>query len=130
MAYNSYMKIEWSDFICDTMHLDAAGVGALALLISYYWRTGRALPNHDEDLRKIARLTGSQWKRLKPSLLKFFEVKGDAVYSPKLEAKLKRARAYSQQQSDNASGSKEPVFEGVSFSDRSAVDGPIKIKSH
>lgn len=65
------MPIHIGDFLRDTSHLRAAGIGSYVLLLFHHWSTGD-LPDDDEQLSAIARLTPAEWKKFKPILEKFF----------------------------------------------------------
>jgi len=66
------MPIHIGDFLRDTGHLRAAGIGAYALLMFHHWSTG-SLPDDDEQLMAISRLTKAEWSKLRPILSKFFD---------------------------------------------------------
>ena len=66
------MHIHLGDYIRDTGHLRAAEHGAYLLLMFHYWSTG-GLPDNDEQLSTIARMTRSEWKKHKPTLQAFFK---------------------------------------------------------
>ncbi len=54
---DSWMPIYWGDHLRDTMHLTAEGHGAYLLLIAAYWTTGKPLPDDDDHLMTVARLS-------------------------------------------------------------------------
>ena len=66
------MPIHIGDFLRDTGHLRAAGIGAYVLLMFHHWSTG-SLPDDDEQLMAISRLTKPEWSKLRPILAKFFD---------------------------------------------------------
>jgi uncharacterized protein YdaU (DUF1376 family) len=55
----------------DTGHLRALLIGAYMLLLFHHWSTG-SLPDDDEQLSAIARLTPIEWRKARPILIKFF----------------------------------------------------------
>ncbi|MEO6381958.1 MAG: DUF1376 domain-containing protein [Nitrobacter sp.] len=66
------MPIHIGDLLRDTSHLRADGMGAYLLLMFHHWSTGE-LPDDDQQLATIARLSPSEWKRARPVMEKFFQ---------------------------------------------------------
>lgn len=66
------MPIHIGDYHRDTGHLRAAQHGAYLLLLFHHWSTG-SLPDDDDQLAAIARMTAAEWKRARPVLEKFFQ---------------------------------------------------------
>lgn len=66
------MPIHLGDLLRDTGHLRALLFGAYLLLLMHHWSTG-SLPDDDEQLSAIARLTPPEWRKAKPIIAKFFE---------------------------------------------------------
>lgn len=62
-------------FIADTTHLNAAETGAYMMLLMCAWRRPNCdLPMDDKTLAKFARCTPAQWKRIKNTVLSFWDV--------------------------------------------------------
>lgn len=66
------MPIHIGDLYRDTGHLRAAGFGGYLALMFHYWSTG-SLPDDDEQLATIARMTRREWKKHKPTIKAFFK---------------------------------------------------------
>lgn len=66
------MGVHIGDLLRDTGHLRAMLFGSYLLLLFHHWSTG-SLPDDDEQLSSIARLTQTEWKKARPILIKFFE---------------------------------------------------------
>lgn len=66
------MPIHIGDYKRDTGHLRAMEHGAYLLLMFHYWSTG-GLPDNDDHLATIARLSRSEWKKIKPTIQAFFK---------------------------------------------------------
>lgn len=71
---NLWMPMYWGDYLRDTGHLNAQEHGAYLMLIAHYWSNGRALPDDDAMLAKIARVTPTIWKKIRPTIANFFEI--------------------------------------------------------
>lgn len=65
------MPIHIGDLMRDTAHLRAAGFGGYLALLFHHWATG-SLPDDDEQLAAIARMSAPEWRKHKPILEKFF----------------------------------------------------------
>ncbi|UGY18610.1 DUF1376 domain-containing protein [Bradyrhizobium septentrionale] len=117
------MPIHIGDFLRDTGHLRAAGIGSYLLLLFHYWSTG-CLPDDDEQLACIARTSPAEWKKAKPVLEKFFKpgwklrrVEEDLAsaresYERRAKAGEKggKAKAIAQQSCSNATALPEQPF--------------------
>lgn len=66
------MPIHIGDLMRDTAHLRAMLFGAYLSLMFHHWSTGE-LPDDDEQLSAIARMTPAEWKKARPILIKFFD---------------------------------------------------------
>lgn len=67
MAIDAYMA--------DTMHLSAEEHGCYLLLLMEAWnRPSCDLPDNDVVLARLARVTPSRWKRLKPTVMDFWHL--------------------------------------------------------
>ncbi|MEG3144234.1 DUF1376 domain-containing protein [Sphingomonas sp. RT2P30] len=67
----------WTDaYLGDTTHLDATEHGAYLLLLICAWRApDTTLPDDDRLLAKYARCGTKLWKRLRPVIAPFFEIR-------------------------------------------------------
>lgn len=93
----------WTDaYLGDTGHLSTTEHGAYLLLLITMWRNKGSLPNDDKLLARYARLTSTQWRRIKPILMPFFEVDGDELRQARLTDEYAAVRRQSLKQSDKA----------------------------
>jgi len=67
----------WTDaYLGDTTHLTTIEHGAYLLLLIVSWRTSECrLPDDDRLLARYARCTATQWRRLRPVLAEFFDIR-------------------------------------------------------
>jgi len=78
------MPLWVSDFLGDTMDLDATEIGAYMLLLMAQWnRDGGSLPNDSEKLKRICRC-GRGWPKVWGVLERFFQTDEQGVYSKRL----------------------------------------------
>ena len=66
------MPVHIGDYMRDTGHLRAAGHGAYLLLMFHYWATG-SLPDDDEQLASIARMSKPEWRKHRLIVQAFFK---------------------------------------------------------
>lgn len=89
MSEKPVMPLWVSDFLGDTLDLDAAEIGAYMLLLMAQWnRGGASLPADAQKLKRVARC-GRNWPKVWGAISRYFEEDEDGVYS-------KRARLESQ----------------------------------
>lgn len=85
MAEFPVLPIFTDAYLGDTSHLTTTEHGAYWLLIITEWRSpGCKLPDDDRLLARYARLTASQWRRMRPVLALFFKVQGGFWVQPRL----------------------------------------------
>lgn len=121
------MHLHLGDYHRDTGHLRAAEHGAYLLLMFHYWSTG-ALPDNDDQLSAIARMSRAEWKKHKPTLQAFFK---DGWKHGRIDYELEKARAISEaaREAGKASGRSRSVKQPSN--DRSAAVQPtIKPLNH
>jgi uncharacterized protein YdaU (DUF1376 family) len=101
------MPIHIGDLLRDTGHLGPDEFGVYMLLLFHHWSTG-SLPDDDKRLATIARMTPSQWKRVRPVLIKFF---GEGWRHGRVEYELEKARNISEaaREAGKASGRSRSV---------------------
>ncbi len=83
------MSFHVGDYQKHTGHLRAADHGAYLMLIFHYWATG-GLPEHDDQLAAIARMSRAEWRKHRPIIKPLFT---DDWRLPWLDAELADAQA-------------------------------------
>ncbi len=92
---DTWMPLYWGDYLRDTGHLSTAEHGAYLLLIGHYWTTGKALPDNDVLLARIARMSSEEWSESKQIILAFFQKRGGLWYHHRVADELeKRKRVF------------------------------------
>jgi uncharacterized protein YdaU (DUF1376 family) len=101
------MPIHIGDLLRDTGHLRALLIGAYMLLMFHYWSTG-GLPESDDQLAAIARMSRGEWSKHKGTLQAFFE---NGWTHGRIDYDLDRARNISEAASEagKASGRSRSV---------------------
>jgi uncharacterized protein YdaU (DUF1376 family) len=90
---DTWMPLWIGSYLADTMDLTTIQHGAYFLLLMAYWRKRSPLPDNDDQLRSIAKLDKSEWKKMRPVLCAFFKV-GDGVWWHKrVEQEMSNANA-------------------------------------
>ena len=98
MTKRPWMPLYIDDYHGATTHLSTTEHGAYLLLLMYYWRCG-SLPIADYDLRKISKLSPTQWNRTKNTIAAFFT--SDWKH-PRIDRELAKALEKSKVNSANA----------------------------
>jgi len=66
-----WMPIYWADYLADTGHLSTLQHGAYLLLIAHYWRHA-CLPNDEQMLARVTRMSMSDWEENRAVLASLF----------------------------------------------------------
>lgn len=84
MSKTPFMPLWVSDFLGDTLELDATEIGAYMLLLMAQWnRDGASLPNDPKKLQRVARC-GRNWTAVWSNIERYFDTDENGVYSKRL----------------------------------------------
>jgi uncharacterized protein YdaU (DUF1376 family) len=83
------MPLWISDFLGDTLDLDAREIGAYMLLLMAMWQRGGALPSDPKKLCRIAR-AGRGWPKTWAAIERFFVTQNDVIVNNRLSAELQK----------------------------------------
>ncbi len=87
MALYPALPLFTDAYLADTRHLTTEEHGAYLLLLMCAWRsTGCELTDNDKTLGRIAGLSPTRWRRLKPALAQFFDTRNGVWRQKKLQA--------------------------------------------
>jgi uncharacterized protein YdaU (DUF1376 family) len=74
----------------DTLHLSVDEFGAYCLLLFATWRNnGEPLPDDDRKLARVCRVSDHRWKKLRPTLERFFKIIDGKWHQKRLEREWK-----------------------------------------
>lgn len=99
MAALPYMQFFPADYLADTVFLSLAEHGAYTLLILNYWQKGGPLPNDDDKLSRVIRVTLKEWLKVRPAVSSFFDIDKDVWRHKRIDADLMRVRVQIEQKS-------------------------------
>jgi uncharacterized protein YdaU (DUF1376 family) len=86
-----FMPWVLGDYFRDTTHLSTEQHGAYLLLLAGAWVRQGKLPQDDEQLMGISKLTPEKWEKYKPVLQKFFKVVNGEWIQKRLMQEYQRA---------------------------------------
>jgi uncharacterized protein YdaU (DUF1376 family) len=86
-----WMPLDWGDYWRDTGHLTAAEHGAYLNLIGHYWVSGKALPDDDIRLHRLARMGFVEWRKVSATVRAFFVVGDGLLKHKRIDQEIERA---------------------------------------
>ena len=95
MAALPYMQLYVAEYLADTSHLNAAQHGAYLLLLMNYWQRGKPLPDSNDRLAIVARMSAEEWASNRKILGEFFVVKNECWTHRRVERDLLRVKGIS-----------------------------------
>ena len=97
-----WMPLYIGDYLADTARLTTEQHGAYLLLLMDYWRSGR-LPDNDQVLAQISKLSPDAWSNAKAMLMQFFSIKDGFWIHTRVEKELALAMENKAKMHDRAS---------------------------
>jgi uncharacterized protein YdaU (DUF1376 family) len=131
---DTWMPFYVGDYLRDTMHLRTIQHGAYVMLLLHYWTTGAALPDDDEHLASVTRLSEKEWLTHRQTLSGFFEVADGRWRHKRVEFELEKARRQKEARSEggrkganskwHGKGMGEPLAEGMTQTKHTHTSSP------
>jgi len=97
MSSPPFMKLYVLDYMGDTLHLSRGEHGAYLLLLMAIWRAGGKLPRDPKKLALLTKSTDDEWAELSPTILGFFQTKGEYLVHSRVTLELERYEQVVQQ---------------------------------
>jgi len=91
MKADIWMPLYIGDYLADTARLTTEQHGAYLLLLMDYWRSGR-LPDNDQVLAQICKLTPDAWSNAKAMLMPFFSIEENCWVHKRVEQEMAEAK--------------------------------------
>ena len=113
-----WMPLYVADYLADTGHLTTVQHGAYLLLIMHYWKRG-SLPEGDEQLAAIVRMTAADWKKAKPIVQSFFS---EGWKHSRIEAELAHSAEIS---SKRSAAAKQSHGNSQAIADQKHTQSPL-----
>lgn len=95
---DTWMPFYVGDYLSATGRLTTEQHGAYLLILLDYWKNGPP-PNDDTTLAAIARLAPTAWRKAKPALIGFFEVRDGLLIQKRVEKERGRTSEINQERS-------------------------------
>ena len=86
-----WMPLYIGDYLADTSRLTTEQHGAYLLLLMDYWRSGR-LPDNDQVLAQITKLSPDAWCNAKAMLMQFFSIENGYWIHSRVEKEMVLAK--------------------------------------
>lgn len=93
---DTWMPLYIADYLRDTMHLTRDQHGGYMLLLMACWDRAGRLPNDPGQLAGIAKASATEWRKLAPVLLPFFEVDGSDLIQHRVISEHEKAALLSE----------------------------------
>lgn len=107
------LPLDIGDYLRDTIHLSAQQNGAYISLIMQYFLSASPLPNDDEILSRITKLSLSEWRKERETLCNFFVIKNEAWWHNRLEFELNKSQAILKRNAENGKKGGRPRKDNV-----------------
>jgi uncharacterized protein YdaU (DUF1376 family) len=86
-----WMPFYIGDTLADTIDLSCEQFGALILIRAHYWRNQGPVLNNDERLATVCRLSPDALRKIKPTLMKYFDLVDGQLVDKNLDHRITEA---------------------------------------
>jgi uncharacterized protein YdaU (DUF1376 family) len=126
MSKAPFMPLWVSDFIGDTLELDASDVGAYMLLLMAQWnRGGASLPNDPKKLQRVARC-GRRWNKVWGNIEHYFDCDENGFYNKRLRLEAQNVAAKREANSQN--GARGAAAKSLKYNDQGLANAKGSLK--
>lgn len=98
---SAWMPLYVGDYLKDTGRLTTEQHGAYLLIIMDYWVNGPP-PNDDAILQQITKTDKAAWRRVKPAIIRMFQVTDGSWHHKRVDAEISAAAEHSERRSSKA----------------------------
>ena len=126
MALYPALPLFTDAYLADTRHLTTEEHGAYLLLLMCAWRSsGCELTDDDKTLARIAGLSPTRWRRLKPALVQFFDTSAGVWRQKKLQAVYRDvASRVARNKANGSRGGRARAAKVADQPEKKGADGP------
>jgi uncharacterized protein YdaU (DUF1376 family) len=117
------------DYLSATTRLTTEQHGAYILLLLDYWKNGPP-PNDDAVLAQIVRLSPAAWRKAKPALIGFFDVKDGKLIQKRVERERVRAAENVEKRRQAGIASANARAKKASAPNERPADVPTHVPTH
>lgn len=115
-----WMPLYIADYLADTTRLNTEQHGAYMLMIMDYWRNG-PLPDNDDTLANITRLSLSAWKKHKPVLRQLFTIADGQWQHKRINEELETAKSNAEKYANRAKKAAEKRWSSNTSSNATSI---------
>ena len=108
MSKLPFMPFFVGDYISDTAELSLEAHGAYCLILFYSWKKKDFLPDDDAHLKRVLRVHGKTWNRVKSELSPFFDLSDGVWFHPKLAETLEKSQRKNEVNRENGKSGGRP----------------------
>ena len=90
MSKIPYMPFFVGDYLSDTPHLSLESHGAYCLILFYTWKTKKWIVDDDKKMKRILRVHGTKWKRIREEIEPYFDLSTGVWFNKKVEEAFMR----------------------------------------
>ncbi len=123
-----WMPLHIGSYLKNTQRLTTEQHGAYLLLIMDYWNAQEPLPDDDDALAAITRMSVEGWKKARPAIERFFKVSASQWRHERIEAEMKAAKKNVADKADRmrrAREAKKAKANSITASIKGSIIGPV-----
>jgi uncharacterized protein YdaU (DUF1376 family) len=100
MSERPFMQLFVGDMVGDTLDLTAEQFGAYLLILMRMWTAGGSLPDDDNKLATIARMSVKKWRAVSPNIMAYFDRADGSITNRRLTMELRKGEGKTLKRSD------------------------------
>ena len=92
---DTWMPLYVGEYLADTTHLNTEQHGAYCLMLMAAWKRGGKLPNDDQQLASITKMSAAKWRANRHVLAEFFLIDGASLSHKRVTEEREKAQSIS-----------------------------------